>query len=385
MSNTQPAIFARFINRRKGLTASPVAPLSRISINKDLRQFCDTFDFEITLKLDDVADIRSHDFIEFYTIIDGAKFQIGAGYIEDFVKDTASNAHRIQANGRDFMGQLFTLPFFKAKAIQTTTIMKFAELIVSQNYIIREDQNDHTTYMHEYLNLKNVSRKVVDAGAYKLLVNIPELSDSKVAPILQSTAEELFNVVYQNRFGQMTIWGNDNLNEFITGETLSESGDENVLSLTVRENFSKVFSEVKVLYTGGQGASNYDLLKSQIAVNTESKARQIFNPELRNFQNSTLVTKAPSNEPFEDKVLAYAQSIMRKSNQNLEQVVIKTSRPYFVKKDGTKKAYEQHQQYIINAPSHKIHKRMRLVGISYQQDSGSLHVELLFILPESVI
>ena len=112
--------------------------------------------------------------------------------------------------------------------------------------------------------------------------------------------------------------------------------------------------------------------------NTEPKAQRINQPEIRTFQSSTLITtKGQIN--YLDKKDQLAASILRKSNQNLTQVLITTSRPYFVTRAGGLIPYEVNQLWQINSERHKISQRMRCAAISYNQTPEGMTVDLLFI------
>lgn len=341
-----------------------------------------TFDFDIAFRLSEKIDIRSHDFVEFYFILNGKRHQIGCGYTEDFVRETTAHSLRFQANGRDFLGQFFNLPFLNAKWIDTTVLTSFCEKIIDQSYTVGGDPNG--TYLKEYCKIRGLTRTVVDDGAHKGTVNIPELSDTKIAPILQSVAEEVLTIPYQNRLGQMVLWGRDSLDKNDTGYWLSDTNDSNVLSMQVRQNYSKVFSEVKIQYNGGEGGVGYAHTASRPVFNSDPRARQIFQPEIRSFQNSTLTTTAGeiSVDPKRDQLAA---SVLRKSNQNLNRVVIKTSLPFYVAKDGRISIYEVNQLYNIKSEAHGVSEKMRLIGIGYTQDASQLIVELCFIPKDALI
>ena len=372
MSDYKTALYANFINRRTGQEITEVPLVNRISLNKDIRQLCDSFDFDFIYRLSDSIDLKSHDFVEFYFIMDNAKFQVGCGFIEDFVKETSANTHRFQANGRDFLGQLFNLPFLKAKPFDQTTISKFTDYCLTD------------AYLPEYLGIKGITRKVIDKGAFTGPIIVPELTDAKIGPVLQHTADEVFNLVYQNRFGQVVIWGRSSLDDLKTNQVISEYSDDNSMKLVLRENYSKVFSEVKVLYTGGEANIDYQTTPSNPVFNSDPKARQIFQPEVRSFQTSTLITTSGAVS-LQNKKDQLAASILRKSNQNLTQVVISCNNPFYVAADGTKIPYEVNQLWKIDAPSYKINEEMRLVGIGYTQDEASLKVELLFIGKDTLV
>jgi hypothetical protein len=368
VSDYKPNIFVNFINRRKNSSLTEMPIVNRLTVNKDIRQLCDSFDFDVQFRFGSKIDLRSHDFVEFYTLINGQKFQVACGFLEDFTKDTSNNTHSFKANGRDFLGQLLSLPFLTAKPLDQTNLANFVNACLEGSYLL------------EYLNIKGVGRSVVDLGSYKGPVNVPELSSAKRGPVLQQTADEVFNLVYQNRFGQVVIWGRESLNAFDTGFTLNETKDENVVKFTIRENFSKVFSQVKLFYTGGEGNIDYKLTPSKELFNSEPKARQLFQPEVRTFQSGTLVTTAGgADNNYEVKKDQLAASILRKSNQNLTQVVIKANRPFYTTPSGEKVAYEINQLWGIKSQSFDLNEKMRLVGISYSQSNSDLDVELLFI------
>jgi hypothetical protein len=344
-----------------------IPTVNRLSLHKDIRQFTDTFDFDISYRIDANIDLHSHDFVEFYFMLDGAKFQIGCGFVEDFVSETSSNQHHFQANGRDFLGQLFNLNFLQAFPFKETTMINFLNACIAN------------AYMPKYLDYKKIPNRVINNGAYAGSLVIQELTDAKIAPIVQSTADEVYNVVYQNRLGQLVVWGRNSPDEIGgAGHSLNEIGDPNVMKFQLRENFSKVFSECKVFYTGGEGNLDYKNTPSQLLKNTEPKAREIYQPEIRTFQTSTLI-KTAGQVTIGDKKDQYAASILRKSNQNLTQIMISTSRPFFVTRNLERIPYEVNQLWSIRSQRHGINQLMRLVAISYAQESSSLTVDLLFI------
>ena len=384
MSDYKPTIFATFINRRMNTEITAVPVMSHFSLSKDIRQLCDTFDFEIEYRLSENIDLHSHDFVEFYFMVSGTKFQIGCGFIEDLTSEVTPSAHKFKANGRDFLGQLFSINFLQANPVDQTTLVHFAEICIQKSYL------------PTYLAFRHRTRAIMDLGAYKGSVTIHELTDQKIAPVLQSTADEIFNTVYQDREGRLVIYGRvhagdtylapdgkitvankKNPHDMVVAQTISESGDSNVQTLTLKEQFTKVFSECKVFYTGGEQNLAYANTPSQSVFNSEPKARQIYQPEIRTFQTSTLVT-TPSIE-IATKKDQYAASIIRKSNQNLCQIIIGTTLPYYVTPSGDRIAYEVNQVWGISAPSHQINEQMRLVGIGYTQDASSLQVQLLFV------
>lgn len=388
MSDNKSAIYCTFINRRNGQAITSVPLVNHISINVDITQLVSTFDFDVMFRLNEKIDLKSHDFVEFYYLDSGKKHQILCGFIEDFVKTTSSSSLKFQANGRDFLGQFLDIPFIAPKPIDVTSLVALTTKIIDQTYDIEGDPNG--TYIKEYAKIKNRPRTVIDNGAYKSTVIVPELSDSKVGPILQSIADDVITVVYLNRFGQVVLWGRDidgvdgaNVNSSDTGLTLKDVGDTNVLDFTLRENFSKVFSVVKVQIVSGEANLGFYQGSSSV-FNTNKKALQIFRPEIRSFQTSTLVTTAGNKAP-DTKRLQLAASVMRRSNQNLEKVVIKTSQPYHIGASGIKTPWEVNQLWNIQSKLHGLNEKMKLSGIGYQQQPEGLNVELCFIPKDSLI
>lgn len=372
MSDTKAAIYARFIDRSQGTVIDSIPLQNHITINIDMRQLTDSFDFDIAYRFSDKIDLHSHDFVEFYTKVDGIEFIIMAGFVEDFVRTTTQNSRRFQANGRNFLGQLFNIPFLSAKAYDQTNMRTFLASCLKD------------TYLPEYLDFKNMDRKIVAQGGYGGKLLIPELSDAMRAPVLQQTADEVFNLVYQNRYGQAVIWGRAALDRNDTGITLVEGKDQNVNSMSVREHYSKVYSEAKVFYTGAEGNLDYASTPSKSIFNSEKKARQIFQPLVRNFQNGTLITYS-GEVSVNDAKDNLAASLIRKSNQNLKQVVVKTSSTFYTKSDGSKLPYEVNTLWGIRTYDGDIDETMRLVGIGYTQDESNIQGELLFVGKDTLI
>lgn len=388
VSDYKAALYATFINRRDGTKTTSVPAQNRITINKDMRSFCDSFDFDILFRFDDTIDLHSHDFVEFYFIEPTTKknFQVCCGYVEDFVKETTQNSLRFQANGRDFLGQLFNIPFLKAKPLDQTTVLSFLSTVINQKYYTNAAQQD--TYLAEYLRINNRTKQIEDLGAATGALLVPNLSDSKVAPVLQQTLETVLNFIYQDRKGRVVVFGVDasgnNVHDTVVPYTLSEFGDRNVKRFVLRENYSKVFSEVKIQYVGAENNLDYYATPSNSVFNSEKKARQIFQPEVRTFQTANIVT-TNGTIGIDQMRDAQAKSILRRSNQNLSQVNIQSTYPFYVPATGDVVPYEVNQVWRIYSKTNNIDTNMRLVSIHYNQTESELNCELGFVGVKTVV
>jgi hypothetical protein len=373
MSDYNAVILTKFIDRSTGKTIDAIPTVNRITINKDIRNLSDTFDFDLQYKIEDAINIVSHSFVEFYFTINNVVFQVCCGFIEDFVKEISSSTLRLQANGRDFLGQLFSLPFNDARPFNETTLSAFAEYCISDSYL------------KKYQAFKSITRSIVPMGVYSDNVIVPQLTDAKRAPVLQSTADEVFNIVYQNRFGQMVLWGRDSKDEIYTNKTINDVGDFNVSRFVLRENFSKVVSHVKIFWASGENLLDTNKTASQFLYNSEFKAKDIYQPEYKTFESGSLL-KTDGKITADVKKDLLAQSIMRKSNQNLAQVAISTPMPFHVdSKTGEITPYDINQIWKIKSDVFSIDENMRLVGIGYTQDDSSLEVQLLFVGVDTLV
>jgi len=376
MSDFKSILRANFINRRTGSVISSVPISNNISLNLDMRQFTDSFDFDFLYKRNQNIDLRSHDFVEFFfkDQDSGIPFQVSCGFIETITSDTGPTTHRYQANGRDFLGQLFNLPFLVAKPFDNISLIQFARFCLQGSYL------------ETYFKYKGLQQLVVDRGVYPGNILIPELTDAKRGPVLQQTADAVYNAIYMDRFGRMNIYGNSNRLQFSQSlnNILSEFGDRNVESMQLRRDYSKVFSEVKVLYTGGENNVNYALQQGAHVYNSDPDAANIFNPEIRTFQTGDLITTAPGNNEIGNRMNLLAASIVRKGNQNLRQFVVKTNQPFYVDSKGVKTWYEKGQVWKIYHQSQNFNDQMMLAGIGYVQDAEKLSVQLLFVPVASI-
>lgn len=374
MSDFKTILKTRFYNRKTGQEINSLPVANNINLNIDIRNITSTFDFDFLFRISEKIEIKSHDFVEFYfNLPTGEEFQVFAGYMEDFVRETDITKLRLQANGRDFLGQLFTVPFLSPKPQNTDTVYSLVARSISN------------TYLREYRKtIKKKPQLIDDKGAYGKPILMQELAGSRMAPVIQQTLDITYNILYQDRVGRAVIWGRSSLEANKTNITLSDFGDQNVNSFQSRQNFSRAISEARVLHCSGEGNLQYNSQLSRSFVNTDERARNIFQPDIKIYNVQSLVENLAGVAYEEDKD-RQAKAMIRKANQNLNQVVIKTSRPFWLGSDNSFIAYEVNQVWNIYSKQHNVNEEMRLAGIGYSQTSTGLNCQLLFIPKDTLV
>lgn len=374
MSGAPPILRANFINRRTGLSYTSQPASTTISFNTDMRQFTDAFDLEVEFKIEDKVKIMSHDFVEFFYEFSGQKFQVGVGFLEDFVETTSNSKISIQANGRDLLGQLINVPFSEQLHYNSgVSIEVFAQKSLTGSYV------------EQYLKLKGMTGMVLNQGAFKGPLLIRTTADQKRGAVLQEYADEIaMNLIYLTRRGRMAIYGRDFRNGVSTGKTLNHFGDKNVLDFVRRRNFSKVISEARVAYSGGEGNLDINKMPSPVFKNTHPDVSHVYQPFFKVFSSSDLVTLSGQYN-VQDRIAAVAKSIIRKSNQNISPVVIKASNPFHTDSFGVMTAYEVGQNWRIKSDVYDINRDMKLAGINYQQNPSSSEFQLMFVDIDTLI
>lgn len=376
MSDAKPAIQINFISRDTGQRINSIPAMTSFSMNMDMTKYTDVFDFEVTFRFKDRIEIKSHDFLEMYYILNGKKQQIGCGFIEDFVKTTGNNMLKFQGNGRDFLGQTLKVPFITAAPVKEASIVNFTTFALSFDQL----------YVNKYLSMRGaLAGKVVDMGSYQGPLIIKATSDLMIGAVLQEMSDTCMSMLFQDRNGRVIVYGRENRTDINVPYTIKDVGDINCKELTLRENFSKVVSEAKIFYAGAEGNIDYNLTPSRAFKNTEPKAVNIFQPYLEVFNQADLVT-TDGKFDVNSRKDAIAQARVRRSNQFLEQVVIKTSYPFYIPGNGAPVIpYEKNQNWRIRSLVHGIDKQMKLHGINYKQEPSALEVELSFVGVDTLV
>jgi hypothetical protein len=375
VSDLKAVLQIAFISRSTGQRIAAIPAMSQISMNQDMSKFTDVVDFEVTFRFKDRIELQSHDFWELFYIYDNAKFQLGCGFVEDFVKATGNSSLKFQGNGRDFLGQTLKVPFVTSSPVKNASIVNFTRFALGYDLL----------YVNQYAKFRGISNVVVDNGSYQGPLLIKATSDLMIGSVLQEMSDTCQSMIYQNRHGQVIVYGRENRVDINVPYTLSDVGDPNVKDFTLRENFSKVLSEAKIYYAGAEGNLDYNLTPSRAFKNTEPKAANIFQPHLEVFNQADLVT-LDGQYDVNSRKDALAQARIRKSNQFLEQVVIKTSLPFYIPANGGKPVpYEKNQNWRIKSLVHGIDKQMKLAGIGYRQDPSNLDVELNFVGVDTLV
>lgn len=369
-----PILRANFINRRTGqnYTSQPIGTI--LNFNTDMRQFTGSFDLDVEFKIEDKVNILPHDFVEFFYDFGNERLQVGVGFLEDFVESVSNSKVSIQANGRDLLGHLINVPFSEQLHYNSgVSIEVFTQKSLENSYV------------RDYLKIKNITGTVLDQGAFKGPLLIRTTAEQKRGAVLQEYAEDIaMNLIYLTRRGRVAIYGREFRDKVNTGKTLSHFGDINVLDFVRRRNFSKVITECRVAYSGGEGNLDINKMPSPIFKNTEPEVAHVYQPHFRVFSSSDLVSLSGQYN-VQDRIAAVAKSTIRKSNQNISPVVIKPAFPYHVDQSGIKTAYEVGQNWRIKSEVYEINRDMKLAGINYQQSPSSSEFQLMFVDIDTLI
>jgi hypothetical protein len=382
-------IQATFINNESGaLVENDTVPvLSKLNFTTDVRQFSGAFDLEVELALDEDFDVSSHDFVEFWFLANGAKHQIGVGFLEDFVGDDTPQSAVWQGNGREFAGQLINVPF--RKQIQSVTSYEnFIRTGIAQSYIPK------------YAAFRSLTD--VLSGPNRFAGNITAITQQTmmVGALIQQYADLVLNVAYQNRLGQLEIYGRGTdavalpLGTAI-GALCKGFGQTNVTDMQVRQNFSKIFSECTVFWSASQAYidGGNPTLNSQRFTNSDPRVAQIYQPSMKVFSADDLGNLA-GGVSASQRIDQVARSEIRRSMQNVNAITVTTPYPFYtppVNQSGIQITnpkvipFEVQQLWRIRNERRNIDQVMRLVGIHYAQDASSLEVQLAFVEPDTLV
>lgn len=376
--STEAAIQATFINRATKTEYTSLPAPSSCTYNTDLRLFTDSFDFEIKFPRDMQIDVRSHDFVEFFFMLGGAKFQIGVGFIETLKSHAAADGYTFQGNGRDLLGQMIGIPFKENLHANELTMMNFLPLALGGN-----------SYVYEYLRFRNLSNKIVNRGAYPKLLQFSSTAMVNRGAVIEEYADLAMNRVYLDRLGRVTVYGRPNVDDLLIPETITHEGDPNVVDLVKTDDFSKVLSEVTVFFVAGQANVDINKNESPAYKNTDPRVSHIYQPYYKTLTIPDLTKLDGRPEGNQVAVIALrdrvAKSIIRKSNQSIGAIVVRTPKPFYTNLAGVSTPYEIGQNWTIRSESFGISEVMKLVGIGYHQESMSLDVQLAFVGKDTVV
>lgn len=378
MSNSGqgPVIYANLIDRKNRIDYVVQPKIKQLSYGTDMRQFTGAFDFEIQFGPFEKVSINSHDYIEFFFYLGNQKHQIGVGFIEDFVKHTSAEGNVFQGNGRDLLAQIMLFPFKTRTYKNGISYQQFLNLSLENTYLL------------DYLSMKNRSSNVVDFGMYKKQMIFTDVITAPRAQIVQEYAELAQNLVYQDRFGRMVVYGRSHRNAGATNVTLNAYSDHNVDDMMIRENFSKVFSEASVIYQGQELLDLSDIKRtsaaSSIQKNSDPRAAGLNQPTYKIFSAQDLVGLAGQKSDV-SRIDDIAKGIIRKSNQFLSQPVVISNAPYYVDTSGKKFAYEVGQVFRLISTAHNVNDLYKVAGIHYEQNDSQTKVQIAFVEPDTLV
>lgn len=379
MSGNATVMYLRFISRTTMKYISGVPAPSVLAYTTDLRQFSGNFETEFDLALNESFNVSSHDFAEVaFNLPDGTPFTVGVVYLEHTTSETGASSFKLNANGRDLIGQLIEIPYKKNFYYKGGIYHTF----VTSSAI--------GTYISKYSTFKNQSLiNNEGAGAFPGQILYDTVTSRKIGPTLQEYADTILNLIYQNAQGQIEIYGRevDGSGNVILppviGTLIKSHGFTNVERLIKSSDYSKVISDYTIFYTDAQ--NKVDSTKIPAYLNPDPRARGVWQPQYQVFASTDLILFA-GGISVDQRRAQQAASFMRKSNQNLNSVTIITDTPWFTDpKTGVITPFEKYQIYHVTSPDDKLDIDMVIAGIHYSQQPGSLEVQLLLVEPDTLI
>lgn len=371
MSGTASILYARFFSKELNDYYEESIVPEKINFQTDIREFTGSLDIAYKIGNEsDLRKVRSNDIVEFYFYLpSGAKHQVGVGYLEDYVRKTNASEMLMSFNGREIIAQIMKPPFAKTQHFTAMTLFNFVELAAKGEYI------------GEYCSFKNIS-PVLGIQNYKEKMRMStDLTQSKGA-LIQQYAGLAINLVYQNRLGQIVIYGGKNANESLG---VLRKG-YNVLDMEVKGSYSKAISEVVTFFSSAQADLDSNKINSPTVLNKDRRVRgKIFNPTYKTFSSNDLQVFSVTPDV---RIKQIANSLIRQSNSSLSPVIVSVEKPFF-EEDGRSFAYECGQVWTLGSDMKEFESaeypdgtdsiNMILAGIHYGQDEGSLSVQLLFV------
>lgn len=371
MSGTASILYARFYSKESDSYYEENIIPEKINFQTDIREFTGSLDLAYKISSEsDLRRVRSNDFVEFFFLLpSGKKHQIGVGFLEDYVRKTTATEMTASFNGRELIAQIMKPPFAKTQHFTAMTLFNFVDSAVKGEYV------------GQYCKFKNIS-PVLGIQNYKEKMRMStDLTQTKGA-LIQQYADLAINLVYQNRLGQVVIYGGKNLNDSLG---VLKKG-HNVLDMEVKGSYSKAISEVVTFFSSAQADLDSNKINSPTILNKDQRVRgKIYNPTYRTFSSNDLQVFSVTPDV---RIKQIANSILRQSNSNLSPVIVSVDRPYYLE-EGEAIAYECGQVWTLVSdieefetseyPNGTSKVSMILAGIHYGQDEGSLSLQLLFV------
>lgn len=376
-----------FINRKTGKSYSssllPSESAPKFRFKTDMLNFSDVFEFKIGLPKGSTYDFGSHDFVEFFYNVNGKKYEIGVGYIEDFNDSESDSEITLTANGRDLMGRMIDVPFRKGLTVKDTNLLDIYLRLCADEYV------------HRYSQIKGKKGYIKADNIYdgKLLLSVR--SDQLKGRVLQRYTNELaLNIAYVDEKGFINIRGRKPRPDSIKG-TLTDSGDRpNVSLISVSQKLSSVYSDALIQYSAGEAnASDANKIGNPI-VNQDQRVKGIVNrrfiepiniPEARDFAGS-VDPKARANQIANHKI--------RTSNRALSTVSVSSSLPFVLDRNNEVTPFRIGDFWRLKSYRPKFRTSenpqgtsevvMLLAGILYDLSEVKNSFELLFIEPDTV-
>lgn len=372
---------ATFINRRTGQTYESKTVSSNggevlpgaLSYTTNMQQLAGAFELEILFDRTDRPDLRSHDFVEFWFDLNGTRHQVGVGFMEKFNKKQTSSGLMVQANGRELIGQMISLPFKIQQRYDNYLLTRFVDKICMGEGV----------YLTEYLKFRNRSDAAVDRGSYRWPMLFVTSAESNRGGVIQEYAELSIACVFQDRLGRVCIYGRNAMDDLRIPQVLRDFGDPESGEFTIVEDYSKVFSEATVMVPN-EGNVDLPNVFSPCFKNSDPRVKHIYQPLYKTLAIADLISLG-GQQDVKSRQEALAKSLIRKSNQNIDNVVVQMTKPFYTTATGEKIPYEMGQNWGLYSDFWGIDTEMKLAGLSYNQQPNALDVQLSFLGKDTLV
>ena len=376
-----------FINRVTGKEYAtrimPKGAVPSFRFKTDMLNFSDVFDFKIGLPKNETYDFGSHDFCEFFFIVNEQKIPIGVGYIEDFVDTEGVSQIIIATSGRDLMGRLVDVPFRKAIQVNELGLLDIYSRICSGEYVQR------------YAQIKGRKGYIKTNNHYTGKMLYAANSSQLKGRILQRYTNELaLNVAYSDENGFINIRGRQEKPDVIKG-TLSEDGESrNVSNISVSCKLSQAFSDAVILYNSTE-TNVADANKAGNPIeNSDPRVKGIVNRRFLETINIGEAKDFAGNKDPLKRANEVAWNKIRVSNRELNMVSVTSHLPFVLEKNGEAIPFRLGDFWRLKSYRPKFRTKehpegekevvMLLAGVMYEITETGNVFELLFIEPDTV-